>query len=94
MEAPLGLGEGLTVKLHRAERSIELTVQVRVIYFPGNCGSHLASPQARIHTYRAHNCGQAPVTLNGHDHLPGPYGSAESRKSGLRRENTDGQLSS
>jgi hypothetical protein len=35
----------------------------------------------RIPGYRRHSSGQARVTLNGKDHLLGPYGSAESKES-------------
>ena len=34
----------------------------------------------RIPNYRRHSSGQARVTLNGKDHLLGPYGSAESKE--------------
>lgn len=35
----------------------------------------------RVPTYRRHSSGQARVTINGRDHLLGPYGSAVSRES-------------
>lgn len=34
----------------------------------------------RVPSYRKHSSGQARVTLNGRDHLLGPYGSPESKK--------------
>jgi integrase len=34
----------------------------------------------RVPSYRKHSSGQARVTINGKDHLLGPYGSAESRE--------------
>jgi hypothetical protein len=34
----------------------------------------------RVPGYRRHSSGQARVTLNGKDHLLGPYGSAESKE--------------
>jgi hypothetical protein len=34
----------------------------------------------RIPTYRRHSSGQARVTLNGKDHLLGPYGSPETKE--------------
>src|SRR5262245_33439954 len=37
-------------------------------------------PSNRVPKYRPHSSGQARVTLNGKDHLLGPYGSAESRE--------------
>jgi integrase len=38
------------------------------------------SRNSRIPKYRRHSSGQARVTLNGKDHLLGPYGSAESKE--------------
>ena len=38
------------------------------------------SRSPRVPSYRRHSSGQARVTLNGKDHLLGPYGSAESRE--------------
>jgi integrase len=40
----------------------------------------MPSKLTRIPTYRRHTSGQARVTLNGKDHLLGPYGSRESRE--------------
>jgi integrase len=40
----------------------------------------MPSKPTRIPTYRRHTSGQARVTLNGKDHLLGPYGSKESRE--------------
>jgi integrase len=40
----------------------------------------MPSKLTRIPTYRRHTSGQARVTLNGKDHLLGPYGSKESRE--------------
>jgi integrase len=40
----------------------------------------MLSKPTRIPTYRRHSSGQARVTLNGKDHLLGPYASKESRE--------------
>src|SRR6516225_3483590 len=43
-------------------------------------GSHTMARSARIPKYRRHSSGQARVTLDGKDHLLGPYNSAESKE--------------
>jgi hypothetical protein len=45
----------------------------------------MSNTPPRVPKYRRHSSGQARVTLDGHDHLLGPYGSAESREAYRRK---------